>query len=116
MIVDSSALIAIVFKEPGFEALLESLSGAEQPGISTPTLVEAGIVLSARLARDARPLLYRLVTLSQKVTVIGPLTDSTGLTDLTGCRGQFSAHTHVTADRLASALAGWLTSVPGKPV
>jgi ribonuclease VapC len=61
MIVDRSALVAIVFREPEHERLIETLSRAEAAGISTPTLVETGIVLSARLGHDARPLLYRLL-------------------------------------------------------
>lgn len=48
MIVDSSALVAILLKEPGFEALLEKLLAARVAGVGAPTLAEAGIVLAAR--------------------------------------------------------------------
>jgi ribonuclease VapC len=61
MIVDSSALIAIVFREPDHETLLTKLAGADWAGIATPTLVETGIVLSARLRRDARPVVSLLL-------------------------------------------------------
>lgn len=61
MIVDSSALVAIVFQEPGFEALVDKLVAADHVGIGTPTLVEAGIVLDARPQRVARPLVARLL-------------------------------------------------------
>ncbi|MFN8546371.1 MAG: type II toxin-antitoxin system VapC family toxin [Candidatus Binatia bacterium] len=61
MILDSSAIAAIVFKEPGFESLLDRMRAARQLAIGAPTLTETGIVLSARLERDARGLTARLV-------------------------------------------------------
>ena len=59
MILDSSAIVAILLREPGWEALLERLEAADRVGVGAPTLVESAIVLSARLGRDARPLLAR---------------------------------------------------------
>ncbi len=59
MIVDSSAIIAICFREKGFEELLDKLAASRSAAVGTPTLVETGIVLSARLERDARGLLER---------------------------------------------------------
>lgn len=61
MIVDSSALVAIFLQEPRHEDLVGRI--AETPGaaVGAPTLVEAGIVISARLRVDARPLLIRFV-------------------------------------------------------
>ena len=60
MIVDTSAVIAIVFKEPGQEELIHKMSEAEYLGIGTPTLAETGRVLSARLQAGGRTLLARL--------------------------------------------------------
>src|SRR5687767_4544973 len=55
MIVDTSALVAIVVREPNYEALLTKLTGpTTAAGIGTPTAAELGIVLSARLRVDAR--------------------------------------------------------------
>lgn len=61
MIVDTSALVAVVFQEPGFESVLGKLSEAPRTGIGAPTLVESTIVLSARLDDDARGLMARLL-------------------------------------------------------
>lgn len=61
MIVDASALLAIVFREPGYEAIVGKLEGSPSTGVGTPTLVEAGIVLTARLRRDARAIVAGLV-------------------------------------------------------
>lgn len=61
MIVDTSAIIGIVFKEPGYENLIEKMASAKVLGIGTPTLAETGIVLSARLGAGAKSVLARLI-------------------------------------------------------
>lgn len=61
MIVDTSALIAVFFQEPGFETFLGKLEASSTSGIGAPTLVETGVVLSSRLGRDARPILVELL-------------------------------------------------------
>jgi ribonuclease VapC len=61
VIVDTSALIAITFREPGHLGLITKLASAASAGIGTPTLAEAGLVLAARLRRDPRDLLVRLL-------------------------------------------------------
>lgn len=61
MIVDSSAMVAVVCREPDFEVLVDKLVASTSTGIGNPTLVETGIVLSARLRRDPRELLMRLL-------------------------------------------------------
>lgn len=69
MILDSSSVVAILLREPGHETLLEALSDAPEAGIGAPTLVEAGIVLSARTGRDARGLLSRFLAEAGVATV-----------------------------------------------
>ncbi len=61
MILDSSAIVGIVLREPGFEDLVRQVARAETLAVGAPTLAEAGIVLSARLGRDARGLLQGLL-------------------------------------------------------
>ena len=61
MIVDSSALVAITFREPGHLELITRLASAPSAGIGTPTLAETGLVLAARLRRAPRNLLVRLL-------------------------------------------------------
>jgi ribonuclease VapC len=61
VIVDTSALIAITFAEPGYRDLIAKLAGAPSAGIGTPTLAETGLVLAARLSRDPRDLVVRLL-------------------------------------------------------
>ena len=69
MILDSSALVAIVLREPDAERLLERMSGATHLAIGAATLLETGIVLSERLNEDARGLLARLLQES-RITVL----------------------------------------------
>ncbi len=61
MILDSSAIVGIVLREPGFETLVREVAEAEALAVGAPTLAEAGIVLTARLGRDARGLLQGLL-------------------------------------------------------
>lgn len=61
MIVDSSALLAIVFREDPWERLLDALMEGPGAAAGTPTLAETGIVLHARLGSRARGLLERLL-------------------------------------------------------
>ena len=72
MIVDASALVAIVLREPGWEALVGTLSvGAA--GAGAPTLAEAGLVLTAKLGPRGRSLLARVVQ-EARIAVV-PFTD-----------------------------------------
>jgi ribonuclease VapC len=61
VIVDSSALAAVVFQEPGYEEIIDKLVAATWAGIGTPTLAELGIVLAARLGTDPQALITRLL-------------------------------------------------------
>lgn len=61
MIVDTSALVAVFTQELGYKRLLDVLAEAPGAAVGAPTLVEAGIVLTARMRLDARPLLERFV-------------------------------------------------------
>ncbi len=60
MILDSSAIVAVLLKEPGHERLLERLADNPEPGVGAPTMVETGIVLAARIGERGQTLLGRL--------------------------------------------------------
>jgi ribonuclease VapC len=61
VIVDSSALTAVLLREPGYEDVLDHLTGAEPVRVGAPTLVETGIVLTARIGLVGKSLLARLL-------------------------------------------------------
>ena len=69
MILDSSAIVAILLKEPGYRRLLDKILEADFIGVGAPTMVECGILLSARLERDARGLLARFLEESEAVVI-----------------------------------------------
>jgi ribonuclease VapC len=69
VILDSSAIVAVLLREPGHEALLERLARSTRPGIGAPTLSECGIVLSSRLGALGKTLLGRFLQ-EASVTVI----------------------------------------------
>jgi ribonuclease VapC len=48
MTLDSSALVAILFAEPGYLELVDAILQADVVRVGAPTLVETGIVLAGR--------------------------------------------------------------------
>ena len=62
MILDSSVIVAIVYQEPGFDRLVETLVATPSLAIATPTLLEAGIVLGSRLGVDSEAVLDRFLS------------------------------------------------------
>lgn len=65
MIVDSSALIAILAGEPDAEELNDVLSGAVRPALSVANYLEAAIVLDRHPARRAGEKLDRYLVAGQ---------------------------------------------------
>src|SRR6185436_3647517 len=61
LILDTSVIVAIALREPGYEELVGKLRSADVIGIGTPTLAEAGIVLAARLGIEPQALLDRFL-------------------------------------------------------
>jgi ribonuclease VapC len=57
VILDTSAILAVLFKEPDHQSVIEKLLAPGRRGVGTPTLAEAGLVLSSRLDDDAEGLL-----------------------------------------------------------
>lgn len=49
MVIDSSALISVLLKENGWEALVDKMTAAPQLLIGAPTALESCIVLASRL-------------------------------------------------------------------
>ena len=58
MVLDSSAIVAIHLREPGHERLIDRIDAAEVVVVGVPTMLEAAMVLTARLGHDARPVLF----------------------------------------------------------
>lgn len=74
MVIDTSVLIAIALGEPSRERLLDALENAGDRSLSTVSLLEAGMVLRARLGQSALALLYQLV--DELVTEVVPFDEA----------------------------------------
>lgn len=74
MILDTSAVVAVVQQEPGFERVLAELAAEPEPAIGAPTLAECGIVLEAKLGVRGRTLLGRFLQETQ--TAVLPFDDA----------------------------------------
>jgi ribonuclease VapC len=61
VILDSSAVIAILLREPGHDRLRDHLAASEQVGIGAPTAVESSLVLCSRVGRAGKTLLARFL-------------------------------------------------------
>jgi len=61
MVIDTSALVAIALGEPGYEPLQRAIDRVHVRVLSSVSLLEAGIVLRARVGAHASPLLNALV-------------------------------------------------------
>lgn len=61
LVVDSSALLAIELKEPGYEELVAKLSKSPTPCIGAPTMFEAAMVWLGRFGSDPRTTIFRTV-------------------------------------------------------
>ncbi len=61
MVVDTSAFVALILREPGYQKVELALQEADHLVLGTPSLVECGIVLATRLGRDPRSLIQRTI-------------------------------------------------------
>ena len=61
LVVDTSAAVAILSREPGADDLASALEGADRRTMSSATLVELGIVLEARHGPAGRGIAERFV-------------------------------------------------------
>jgi ribonuclease VapC len=61
MIIDSSAILAVIGKEPGYKRIVHQLAASSGTRIGVPTRLETGIVLTARFGPRGRTVLARFL-------------------------------------------------------
>jgi ribonuclease VapC len=61
MIIDSSAVLAVIGKEPGFECIVHELAASPEIRIGAPTRLETGVVLTARFGPRGKTVLARFL-------------------------------------------------------
>jgi ribonuclease VapC len=61
VIIDSSAILAVIGKEPGYDRIVHELAASVRSAIGAPTRLEAGIVLTARFGPVGKTALARFL-------------------------------------------------------
>lgn len=69
MIIDSSAILAIIGKEPGYDRVLHALATAQRTRIGAPTRLETSIVMTARFGARGKTALSRFLQENAITTV-----------------------------------------------
>jgi ribonuclease VapC len=69
LILDSSAIVAMVCREPGYEELLRKIGSARIIVIGAPTVAETQLALTIKLRRDASALVEQLLVETRAVVV-----------------------------------------------
>ena len=70
MIVDSSAVLVVIGKEPAHERIVHELAASSGTRIGAPTQLETGIVLTARLGPRGKTVLVRFLQENAIRTVV----------------------------------------------
>ena len=61
LVADSSAIVSIELREPGYLGLVDKLAESPAPCIGAPTLFEASMVLQSRSGEDPRNAIFRIL-------------------------------------------------------
>jgi ribonuclease VapC len=69
VVLDASAVIAVLFEEPGFRSLVDRAGNAQIVLIGAPTVFEASMVLARRVTSDVHPRLMGLLN-SMRVEIV----------------------------------------------
>ncbi len=69
MIVDSSAIVAILLRETGWEDLVDLIATAESCGGGAPTRAQTGVVLTAKVGQRAHGIIARFLQESAMTTL-----------------------------------------------
>lgn len=114
MIVDSSALVAILMAEPGYDRLLAALASDERPpGVGAPTLLETGIVLTARFGDAGQIAVERFCREAGVVAI--PFDDEHWPVALAAFR-RFGKGRHAAALNLGDCLTYAVAMLAGEPL
>jgi ribonuclease VapC len=73
LILDSSAVVAVLFREQGHRRLAEAMDRADAIAIGAPTLVEIGLVMVGAFGLHGRALIARF--LEEREVVVVPFDD-----------------------------------------
>ncbi len=113
LVLDSSVIVAIHLKEPGYERLIEAIENASVVAVGVPTLLETAMVLTTRLGQDARPLLAAFLRLVEAEVVAF---DQTHLDAATAAYLRFGRGHHRAALNFGDCMSYAVAAVAGLPL
>jgi ribonuclease VapC len=113
VILDSSAIIAILMEEPDVDQLLEKVASSANVRVGGPTLTETAIVLASKLGSDPRRLITSFLR-EFEVTVV-PFGDLHWQESLDGYL-RFGKGRHPAALNLGDSLSYAVAKVAGEPL
>jgi ribonuclease VapC len=112
LILDTSAILGIIFREPDADDLANRIAGAQTVGVGAPTLAEASAVLSSRNV-DAKQILAEFVRWGSVVVVpFGPEHAEAAI----GAYQRYGKGHHPAALNLGDCLAYAVASLAGQPL
>lgn len=113
MILDSSAVVALLRKEPGHDRIHRRLEGADALGIGGPTLFETGMVTISRFGSDGLAMVEEFID-SWRVRVI-PFDDRHWCV---ACEGfaQYGKGRHPARLNLGDCMSYAIAKVAGEPL
>ncbi len=113
MVLDSSALVAVLMQEPGWEELLVRMKDAAAIGLGAPSLAEVLIVLVRRLGGDPGPLLADV--LRELMVEVIPFTEEHSQAAL-GAYLRFGKGRHPAALNFGDCLSYATAAISGEPL
>jgi ribonuclease VapC len=113
MIIDSSAILAVIGKEPGYELIIHQLAASPGTRIGAPTRLETGIVLTARFGPRGKTALARFLQENSIQTVAFDEVHASVALD---AYSQFGKGRHLAALNFGDCCAYALASVAGEPL
>lgn len=113
MIIDSSAILAVIGKEPGHERVIRQLAASPRTRIGAPTRLEAGIVLTARFGPRGKTVLARFLQENDIETVPFGEGHATAALD---AYSRFGKGRHPAALNFGDCCAYAAASVVGEPL
>lgn len=113
MIIDSSAILAVIVKEPGYERIIHELAASPATRIGAPTRLETGIVLMARFGPRGKTALARFLQENSIETVAFDEGHAIAALD---AYSRFGKGRHPAALNLGDCCTYAVASVAGEPL
>lgn len=113
MIIDSSAILAIIGKEPGYERIVHELAASPGTRIGAPTRLESGIELTARFGARGKTALARFLQENSIQTVAF---DDAHASVALDAYSRFGQGRHPAALNFGDCCAYAVASVAGEPL